>query len=265
MPINNGRGYSASTPDKELGFRKIVSQQLAIVDLIYKKPYGPRIPYIYIDTHAGPGHNSEVNCMGSPAVFLELAKPFPFPFSAYFIEKNWENYKELENVVSKTQIRENGEFRIFHDSYENALPKLLENVPKNSFGLVYLDPNSFPDFELLSTLFAEFSLKRVDLLVHLSATALKRCASCSAMDYKSLMDYIGTIDKKEWFVRDVLGDPHQMTFLFGTNMLGYKENAHWRIWNIKSPKGIEVLTFLTHPRKQYDRIAPQLYGGRVWW
>lgn len=73
MPVNNGVGWSNTTPDKAYGFEKLLSQHFAIVKTIFKGRQ--KYPYYYIDCTSGPGYIEPVETEGSPLIFLRRAQP----------------------------------------------------------------------------------------------------------------------------------------------------------------------------------------------
>lgn len=260
MPVDNGVGWSATTPDKADGLKKILSQHLAVVNEIYKKTRQIQ-PYFFIDCTAGPGHIATMELDGSPLIFLKTATGCGFYCQATFIEERIDNYSELlQNIrmtpydISKIKVD------TFNGNFENVLPKATSSIPKGSYGIIYFDPTSSLDFDFVSRVFMHENLRAVDLLIHISATTMKRLQ-------KSLADEIKKINKRYWMIRDIYPtgrDYHQMTFLFGMNWNGLKPMKKQRFHSIDSDKGHEILTYYSIPKQEYLEKAKVEYGNRVW-
>ena len=94
------QGQSDHTAEKQYGLEKILSQWLSIVDRIALK-WKINYPILYADMNAGSGWNNEVNCIGSPLLFLSESDKHNFKKEIYFIESNANSLIKLaENVNS---------------------------------------------------------------------------------------------------------------------------------------------------------------------
>lgn len=259
MPVDNGVGYSGTTFDKIDGLRKILSQHLAVVKVIYK---GRQIqPYFFIDCTSGPGYNTNLELDMSPLVFLKTATGSGVYCQAIFIEERIDNYFDLlRNIEITPYDFSKIKTSAFNGSFESVLPKATFAIPKWSYGIIYFDPTKSLDFDFISRLFMHENLDRIDILVHISATTMKRLK-------KPLVNEIEKVNKRHWLIRDVYPtgrDQHQMTFLFGMNWNGLKPMKKHRFYSVDSDKGREILMYLSMPKNEYQEKAKAQYGNRVW-
>jgi hypothetical protein len=106
-----------------------------------------------------------------------------------------------------------GSVRYHIGDYAELLPKLLPKEDNKELGLFYVDPNTgIPDFDAVS--YVSRMRPRMEVLMYLSATNLKRNHELS----KKLSDFIVSMGKKKWLVRrPIRNDPHQWTFILGSN------------------------------------------------
>jgi three-Cys-motif partner protein len=252
MPIDaNGRGFGKTTIDKQSGLEGVLLQQLSIIRAIMKKHPEWDICYRYIDCCAGKGTNPEVCCEGSPAIFLRTIEKFNIPYTAHFIDENKETCSYLEDYLSSIQTP-HGKYKVVHGDYAIKLFEVLNTFYKTKkyrilqYGLIYVDPTKIPMWDVISQASNHTMARYIDILIHCSATGLKRKAYAEPGEVRKFLDdYILSIDKKKGFVRDLLdGDAQQMTFVFGTNNEKYDMSPS-RFYNIDSRKGSEVLLKLS--------------------
>lgn len=264
MPVNNGVGWSNTTPDKAYGFEKLLSQHFAIVKTIFKGRQ--KYPYYYIDCTSGPGYIEPVETEGSPLIFLRRATISGLKCAAVFIERDRENFIRLHENISKTPFDlHNIKIDRINEDYTDVLQNWTEPIPRGAYGLIYFDPTSSLDFSFIERIFYHDNLDRIDLLIHISATTVKRCKGITSC---TLEDAIKKINKTNWIIRDVYPtgrDAHQMTFILGTNWDGLKAMKKYRFYSIDSPKGAEILSFLSRPKGEYIETAKAHVGYRGWW
>ena len=207
MPVINGQGYSGITPDEQHGLKSYLSLHFIIVKNIYKKYPWHVHKYYYMDVTCGSGINPETKENGSPIIFRNSIGILDHQYEAHFIDRESANIEYLKlHVGDNTEI----------------VPRIVDNIPnkKWAYGLLYMDNNGRPDFELISGVSRK--LPRVDILIRCPCTAIKRCKH---IDFKRLTDYIDMAEKNIWLIRQpVEKDPWQWTFLFGTN---YTRMTDW--------------------------------------
>jgi len=272
MPINNtGQGNSLNTAIKQIALGHVFKVHARIVECIHRKyrsngwAYDPH--YVYIDLNAGTGTNDDGR-PGSPVIAQRvIAEEFKHDLSGVAIEQNEEAFSLLSQAMTGFQ----GWQLIQGDNNEKFGTQLLPSPGKSPFfGLVYADPNGVKDrlpLPAMTQFFRQYNARKLDVLIHISATALKRVkgAGTGTEDLQSIM---AAIRKDCWFIRDSFG-PWQWTFLFGTNWYGWPElnlrvdgidiqNIYQLgLRRIRSPEGQAIFSklFFTHAQ-QKKRLMP---------
>jgi hypothetical protein len=241
MPVTNGIGHSTVTPDKEDGFGAYVSLHMKIVSNVFNRHSYMRRQYIYIDINAGSGDNPEEGVDGSPILFVNKARRRRMRWEAYLIER------EIANVeLLREQVDSAANVYIYHEDNRIALPRILESIPKKTYGLIYSDPNGIPDWDLL--LIAARLQPKMDLLVRCPTRAIKRARYQGHMP---LTDALQTLNKEVWLIRDTLpGDRWDWTFLFGTNYTDIGEWGKNRFYRTDKKRGQQILERLNYTQKE---------------
>ena len=282
MPKQRDLGYGPFTRDKVKAFTSILQMHMAIARAVWHRyRYRSPSPYLYLDLTAGPGFanpeqpNASVT-LGSPLVFLELAtKPLPMghskerfvdpiPFESHFFEKDPEYATELQKRIMSyqqsplCQHMEIHQVDYAHPNY--GLPALLKDwgVQEYRYGLLYVDPSGdLPDFDILAQ--AARALPRVEILIHISATVIKRRSRAHNIPER-LMDLLNKIPKGQWLIRDTLpGDNFQWTFLMGTSAHDrhgeplFRGLKGERFFHLDTPEGQRVLERLTYTKAERQR------------
>jgi hypothetical protein len=218
--------------------------------------------YRYFDLTAGKGSTPDGN-FGSPIVFLdEVEKPrFVIPFRADLIEREESNLDELKKAVQSHTVYESEQGQIyFHcGEYELVIPRLLKSKKETELGLVYVDPSGdLPDFKTLAYISA--LRPRMEILIYLSATNVKRQYQQTK---KFLADFLSETDKKHWLIRKPFkGDPHQWTFLLGSNKDFFNpyKNIQQYFCVLDSPAGQEVFEKMNFNQEQrLEQKQPPLF------
>lgn len=246
MPITDGRGHSSMTPDKQSGLSAMLALHMRVVGNVFHKNRWMHREYYYIDTNAGSGSNPEEGVPGSPLIFLDRIKQFGYPWHAHFIEC------EAANVLMLKQ-RLNGEcgnsIHVHHDNNACVVPEILRHLPGKSFGLVYMDPNGTPNWELLTTVSKE--RPKLDILIRCPTRVLKRTRYQGA---PSLVDGMKMVGKEAWLIREPIhGDRHDWTFLFGADY-GFGEWGKERFYRTNSNKGKELLERLHYTKPEIEEM-----------
>lgn len=257
-----GQGQSEHTEEKQYGLSKILGQWLSIVDRITTK-YKIDRPILYADMNAGSGWNEEVNCIGSPLLFLNEAKTHTFKRDVYFIESNTNALIELaERVYEVGELDAN----LINGNHNEVMPEIVKK--HNGLGLIYHDPNGLPSFDLLRSLSQFRNFDKVDILIRISGTNYKRIRN--GVDsfgkkrqileligkYPNLKDQLKSINKKQWIIRDIIDpDPYQWTFLLGTNWTEYKAWESQGFYKIDSSKGAAILNRVSHTIKELGEFG----------
>lgn len=256
MPVINDIGISEYTKQKEAGLERILSMHLRISSAIIAKGWAhPK--YHWFDINAGSGENPD--CAGSPVVFLTTAKRQGINYSAVFIEQNEDNVKKLADC-----IQGDPGCTVLQGDNTSLLPITCGqmNGKRPRFGMIYTDPNGIPPFDMLSGVSHFPQLDRVDILIYVSGTSVKR-VKCQTG--KCLLDYLASINKKFWLVRDISQTGNrQWTFLLGTNWDSFPEYRKEGFYRTESKEGKEILYILnTTEQERQQAMQPMLipYGS----
>lgn len=218
MPVAaNGVGFSDNTPNKQRLFGHIVDQHLAVVSKIREKflqnHYSgwPGTEYLYIDATSGSGHSPETGDAGSPLIVAEQARRSGMPYRCHLIDRNAVNAETL-----RTTFAEDPRCEVYCGEYQDVLSSIVSRIRGRPYGLIYFDPNGQPDFDFIARLSQHPALSRVDVLIHFTATGLKRARRIAEED--TLEARLHRVNKQHWMIAQVTaGSPWQWTFLLGLN------------------------------------------------
>ncbi len=276
MPKIDDLGFGPFTSDKVSAFRSILQMHMAITRAVWhkqaKKSGVHPPPYLYIDLTAGPGYahpHQPERFPGSPVIFLQLAtSPIPIgrskekfyapiPFEAHLFEKNPDFAHRLQQRLEPISASVSASIRIYTADYTDPKHGVLPlvrtwNVPHQRYGLIYVDPSgNIPDIPTLTQL-AQM-LPRVEILLHIAATTLKRRARAHNISQR-LADLTVRIDKTHWLIRDIHpSDKHQWTFLLGTNANNlFHDLKGQRFYRLSSKKGQRILSRLTYTKRERE-------------
>lgn len=205
-----------------------------------RQPYYPRT-LIYIDTNAGSGYNETVECEGSPLVFLNEAKRRGINYHAYLIEKDPALSAELTARVTSYNATS-----ICGDN-KDVVPDILNEIPKNSLGLIYVDPNGIPDWQMIAN---ASQARYLDILIRFNSVALIRNHSNGHLP---LSDYLPSIKKQYRYGKDYYhSDRWHWSFLLGMNYEfgGWKKRG-WH--NLDTPEGQDLQDRLTYKKEDYQK------------
>jgi hypothetical protein len=243
---------SKYTLEKQYGLGKILSQWLSVMDRIVPK-WKITSPILYVDMNAGSGWNEEVNCIGSPLLFLSESEKHNFKKEIYFLEANANSVVELGEQILATEPKDMTSCHLLVGDHCESLPGIV--AKHHGYGLIYHDPNGLPSFDLLKEICQRQNAAKVDILIRISGTNYKRIrngtkAVSSTVRYPNLKDQLKSINKKQWIIRDIVDkdengnprpDPFQWTFLLGTNWTEYKAWESQGFYKIESSKGAAIL------------------------
>lgn len=217
-----------------------------------QKPYFQKT-IIYIDTNAGSGYNEEVGCNGSPLIFLSEAERLGLKYRAYLIEKDPALLARLSRRVfgynAETICGNNGDI----------VPKILERIPPKSLGLMYVDPNGIPDWDMISSASQNETMKKIDILIRFNSVALIRNHHNGYLPLPSYLEQIK--NKPNWYGKDYYhSDEWHWTFLLGMDYrFGDWKAKGWRSFD--NPDGQDLKDKLTYKKDDYQKKRqPPLTG-----
>jgi len=252
MPVVNGMGQSRSTVPKQEKLEAIFNQHLNVVNVIRKnyQNEGWSFPgYVYIDATAGCGDNTEVGAPGSPKVFCKCVETFDLPHTCHLIDREPHNTSNLHNLFEN-----NPNVKIYTGENSDVLYDVIGTLRGTPFGLIYFDPNGVPDFDYIGTICQHPALKKIDVLIRFSATAIKRVRT--VFDNHTLKEYISSIPKQCWVIGEVAHkDPWQSMFALGLNQKihGYDR---YGLYPIDSSSGSVLLRRLNYTVKELSDPLP---------
>lgn len=252
MPIINNIGLSNETLIKQEHFREIVRTHLMICNGIFKRNYdwSENGNYFYYDLNSGPGCYEGIT--GSPMIFLKEARIYRnIKFHCFLFEENVSNAAELEANIESMNLPDNFKINVIIKDSEIYLNKYMIYTKNCKFGMVYSDQNGrIPPFDTLSQFSYHKSNSRIDIVVNMSATNIKRVrGSSKCCENRNLNDYLRSIRKQAWLVRENHGK-HQWTFLIGSNWKKFPEFKNIGFWNIQSREGNEIFSNLNSTARE---------------
>lgn len=257
--IQRNVGQGDHTQQKQDDFQDLLSLHIKIVDGITSKPGNAwQRYYTYIDMNAGPGLYNGI--VGSPILFLSQIERTSIPYLATLIEEEQCNATELNGRVAPLGSR--GTVKVVNDNHDHALRNGAAPV-KSTYGMIYHDPNgTVPNFDLLAELSRKPAFQRIDFVVYLSATNIKRVrrfeqATGRDAKVKLLTDYMKSIDKSTWVIRKPVGR-HQWTFAMGSNWVNLPDWKKRGFYRIDTPEGKSMLERLTYTDGELDDMSGQM-------
>lgn len=269
MPVENQIGFSNCTADKQDGLAKFFRMHIPMVRAVFKNAAANKNnhafqKYIFVDTNAGDGANRHYG-EGSPVIFLRAIIRAKMPFRAFFIEREKANVESLREIVRTMGVEDSVE--VLEGDNRELFPAVVRKIQqeagrKTTYGLIYKDPNGAPDLDLLK--YASLHLPKIDLLVRMPTRVLKRKANAPQCSSYRLIDFVKTVEKQDWIIRDTfaLDKHHDWTFLFGSN---YK-TGDWkkeRFFALDSEKGQEILERLGQTKKERFELAQDHFAYRA--
>ena len=121
---------------------------------------------------------------------------------------------------------------------------------KNSYGLLYHDPNGCINEKMLSNFFRKNETKHLDCLINCSATAIKR----NYFSNKSLLIRLKEINKERWLIRKPIGR-WQWTFIIGTNWNAFPDLKKLGFYYLDSEEGQLIFSRLNEIQsKKYEKV-----------
>lgn len=241
--------------------------------LLRKKNRQLKKRYFYIDLNAGSGIYNGIK--GSPIVLLDAISGAHIfePFDVYLCEINTESaHKLLQTCISKMDrpsVAQNGRMCEVSSFKGDSLCVINKDnvswvndiVSSGRYdeepyyvGMIYSDPNGCETFNNIARLSKMKALGMVDVLMHLSATTIKRVAGVNPNTTR-LLDGIQSINKKYWWIRKPYGQ-FQWTFIIGTNWQRFPNLKTFGFYRIDTPEGLEILNFTHYTQQEAQEQFP---------
>lgn len=253
-------GTSEYTREKLRILGSLFGWHIQMVQSIWRRrPGWITPPYLYFDLNAGMGRyrrdeEPDIVLTGSPLLFLEVASRLDLTYQAVLIEEVIEYSRVLRQLVNEKWWWEldHGRVRIHNGDNATIIREHYTGwQDEQKLGFVYMDFNGVPDLDLIESMSLQYQYKKLDVLLHLGATSIKR--ESKAHDRPCLIDRLLSIDKANWLIREPYGD-QQWTFMWGTN------NPKQRSWKREhfhlagSKEGQRILERLNYTNRELDRL-----------
>ncbi len=261
MPVIDGVGFGECTAAKQADFGYLVRWHLQTVQNIIAKAERegkewPPPAYWYFDITAGKGRHPETGDPGSPVIFAQEAWARQIIPSMFLFEREEENCVARREAMSPWP-----EVAIHAGDHFDTLLESIPDVDRPRLGLLYCDPSGeVPPFNLLAAFAREKRTSRIDILIYLSATTLKRCAGsrvCREDGHLRLNEYLSAIPKDDWILREPQSR-HQWTFALGTKWSAMPDFPRRGMHKVGTPAGDDLLRRLTYPENYVPPTLPDL-------
>lgn len=241
---------SEETPIKQAHFVGILTWQMAMAKAAMGKIACDPVFYMHDLNAARPEYTSITgeSITGSCVLAVNIAKKLRMKYKMIACEENEDNANELKKYFASDE-----NVKVLQGNNEKTLPSELPEPNEkfhsllfDRYGYVYLDPNdAFMPIPLLRRIFGNQFYRRVDLIVYVAGTSIKR-GGCYLY---TLDDLVKAVSKKVWLIREPHGK-HQWTFVFGTN---YEKIGDWKkegFYKKGTPEGDEIWNRVTKTQKQ---------------
>lgn len=253
MPVIDGHGFSDATDAKQEDLRYILTFHLRVAARMIASAASegrtfPPPDYWYFDITAGKGRHPTTGDPGSPLIFLEVARAEGAVPRTWFFEQDPANFAELQAAV-KTDARTK---LVLGDHAETLMPE-IPAADRPRLGLLYCDTTgNVPPFELLRTFAEDKRTKRIDLLLNVPCTTLKRTYGAHAeKGARHLHEYLSDLPKTDWLIREPHGQ-HQWSFFVGTNWAEFPAFKNRGFYKLGTPEGDELLRRLTYSERERE-------------
>jgi len=236
-----GVGRSFHTNSKQSHFEYFLRTHFCISKNIINKNSWVDNEYFYADIFAGDGGDETL--AGSPVIFEKVNKESKITQNPIFIENNPATVIRLQSQMSYPVINAQNE-------------DILLDLPlkKNQIGLLYIDPNGDPPFELIREFYNRPHSKMIDLLIYFSGTTIKRALkSPIAKRGECLKDNISSLPKKHWLIRGAVGKS-QWSFLMGSNWTDFPKMNKIGFYKTDSKDGQYILNKLNHTAEELKNL-----------
>lgn len=152
---------------------------------------------------------------------LEMAEENNLPVVAHLFEKDKYCNKQLRKTMGDYTLL--FECHEYADFTENIMHGIMDKGKRGlkRLGLLLMDFNGLPDFDVLEILTNRSSMERIDILLNVSLSALKRSSGVKKVPNrhsgKTIHDYLVKIDKKNIVYKGPRKGRHNWILLYLTN------------------------------------------------
>lgn len=167
-------------------------------------------------------------------IFIQEAEAAGIPFKAVLIEINPSSCQSL-----KDNIQDRPGLDIVCGDHNDIFPQYFTTSTKWHVGLIYMDMNGIPSFDILTKASCVPCFQRTDILINCPATALKRNNGNIR-----LSEALSQIKKRYWIVRNPHG-PWQWSMLIGSNWDSFPTWEKKGFYRVESAMGQKVLDVLS--------------------
>ena len=230
MPrLNNGMGIGAQSAEKFQDFE-------GIINIVAKRAIGAlakfpnwQQPYTAVDLTSGPGFDKLPDCSftkGTPLLTMdrlhERHTTTGVRCAAAFFERHAERAGQLREALRQAYgaSQQGISYKVHTDDSNDWLEAFgTPEAMKGTMGVFIYDPTEAVDLDFLAAIANIKHLARYDLLVYVSATAIKRPRSLPSYyqtDRRTLVERLQAINKRKIIVRKPAG-PSQWTWFIMTN------------------------------------------------
>lgn len=242
------QGQSDYTPIKQFDLEAV----LVMLCNIHKKSGR----FFLVDLHAGEGMNMDAAIEGSPIVMLHSVGKVGGKAEIHVVEINKKRADALRRRLRFRQPlfyeKVKANVHVWHGDNRDITPSIIRAIdadarpsPEWARGIVYADPNGIKDLSVEAL--ERFALKfpRMDILVNIAATTIKRARGYRPDLYASMDDVFKPIrdHRKRLFIREPVG-AFQWTMLLFTNWADCPTLEQRGFWDVDSPDGKRLWDYL---------------------
>lgn len=208
--------------------------------------------YVYVDLTAGPGvyPGKTGTITGSPLLAIENMVEEVEDWRAWLCERDPVSAQILESGLAMCGDQITRRARVIPAGHEEAAERIsvdLALIGRSGqvLGLIYADPNgTLMNEEIETAVKLSKVAPKLDILLHLSATTIKRCRT--VFGYPSLVERLKRVGKSKLLIREP-DTSHQWTFCLLTDAPKLPEWKARRFYDSASPQGAAILERLNLP------------------
>lgn len=250
MTTPRGAGYSKTTLQKQQDFISIFTMLCKIWRSITAKDFIEDTIF-YFDLNGGPGIDLDNPIIGSPVISSKALSESNLSHQGYICDNDLSYIERLKQVLASYQS-----FKVIHGDNREVLIPFLPSRGKYNYGLIYADPNGYPnsEIEFMKNASRNPHCQQIDLLLSFGANTVKRISRRYPNKHSPLCELIESINKTHWLIRDPMPDNKQWSFLLGTNWGDFPAAKHY-FHPLDSPEGQAVFEFLDKTDDELNGVS----------